>query len=145
MVPSPRPKAAPVVQRRFTHKAVFVLPLFGLLSVFVMRNYQPGKNKTYYLPQNVYNWYLFVVQDIGAYFAGLYEDPKQRPEQKYITAVQKALALIPEEYRFIVFDNLAFGTPIPKAQRGKTTTVLKAQFVYTIALLISPYMPGIIV
>lgn len=110
---------------------------------FAMRNYQSTKNNPYYLPDNVFKWYLYIVQDIGAICKGS-TDPITYPEDKYYFAVSRAIESTPGPYRKIIFDNLAYGTPIPKGHRGKMATTLKARFVYSMALFCSPQMPDII-
>lgn len=84
-----------------------------------------------------------MVREIGQYSAGLY-DPEYSPNRRTLEAVNKAVDELPEEYRQIIYNNVAFEEVLPNGYRNKTTTLIKTRFIYRIVELLnysfSPYL-----
>lgn len=99
--------------------------------------YQPIKNNPYRLRDGVYYWTITDIRDVGKYLRGWYDDylAEYAPSIEKVEAVLTALQDIPEEYRNIVFDNVAYETPLPAEYRNKATTLIKAKYIQRVAEL----------
>ena len=101
--------------------------------------YQPTKNNPYRLRDSVYYFTVCAIRNVGQYFRGYYDDDYMReytPKPAVIEAVNTALQEVPDEYREMVFDNTAYETALPAGYRNKTTTLVKAKFIYRVAELL---------
>ena len=101
--------------------------------------YQPIKNNPYRLRDSVYPLIIWIIRDVGRVEAGYYDDSYfqyYRPPQKHVDAVCTAVQEIPEEYRQMIYDNVALEKALPAGYRGKTTTLIKARFIYRVAELL---------
>lgn len=99
--------------------------------------YQPTKNNPYRLRDSVYYWTVSDIRDAGKYLQGYYDDylAGYAPSVETVEAVTTALQDIPEEYREIVFNNIAYETALPAEYRNKVTTLTKAKYIYKVAEL----------
>lgn len=101
--------------------------------------YQPIKNNPYRLRDSVYPFIVWLIRDVARDDMGYFNDEymqKYKPPVKHIEAVNTALQEIPEEYRQVIYDNVAFEKPLPAGYRGKKTTLIKAKFIYRVAELL---------
>lgn len=101
--------------------------------------YQPIKNNPYRLRDSVYPFIVWLIRDVAKDGTGYYDDAymqRYRPPQTHVEAVNTALQEIPEEYRQMIYDNVAFEKALPAGYRGKRTTLLKAKFIYRVAELL---------
>ena len=99
--------------------------------------YQPIKNNPYRLRDSVYPFVVWTIRDVAKYEAGYYAGYMwdYRPPQSHVEAVNTAVQEIPEEYRQMIYDNVALEKALPAGYRGKLTTLLKAKFIYRVAEL----------
>ena len=103
------------------------------------RIYQPIKNNPYRLRDSVYPFIVWLIRDVAKDSTGYYDDAymqSYRPPQTHIEAVNTAVQEIPEEYRQMIYENVAFEKALPAGYRGKLTTLLKAKFIYRVAELL---------
>ena len=101
--------------------------------------YQPIKNNPYRLRDSVYTYVVWAIRSVGKDSIGYYDDAFMRqfkPSQKNIEAVRTALQEVPEEYREMVFNNVAFEVPWPSGYRNKVSSMKKAKFIYRVADLL---------
>ena len=101
--------------------------------------YQPIKNNPYRLRDSVYPFIVWLIRDVARDDMGYFNDEymqKYKPPVKHIEAVNTALQEIPEKYRQVIYDNVAFEKALPAGYRGKQTTLIKAKFIYRVAELL---------
>lgn len=91
-----------------------------------MRNYQPQKNNPYKLPHNLYMQMLYLVRDYNR----LVENGI-RPEAT--AAVDRALQVVPTEYRRGVWDNIVYCAAYPMDAGEATYKRWRCRFIYNIA------------
>jgi len=98
-----------------------------------MRIYQPQKNNPYLLPKYVYLSTVYLIRDIGKYNAGTTEAINKPWFFNSVSAVNKACEELPKDYADMIYKNVAFEEVLPNGYRNKTTTLLKARFIYSVA------------
>lgn len=124
-----------------------------------MRDKQPNKNNTYYLPNTLYRRILSIVRDYDRrcaeretvlYGTGNFEEgmprcsepghPVERAAIKLtqieqeIIAVDRALDQIPSEYARYIFDNVRYGQPYPLDYAARNTwSRWRSRFLYFVA------------
>lgn len=108
-------------------------------AIEMSKIYQPIKNNPYRLRDSVYPYIVWAIRDVARISKGYFDDDfmqAYRPPQTHVEAVNTALQEIPEEYRQVIYDNVAFEKALPAGYRGKTTTLIKARFIYRVAELL---------
>ena len=123
-----------------------------------MREYQRSKNNKYILPASVYNQTIWLIRDYQRMKdeaeALLEDSPKPQDgmphgspspdgvvnkviqRDRYLTkcsAIERALASIPQEYRQGVWDSILFHTRYPANADRTTYGVYKSRMIYTVA------------
>ena len=121
-----------------------------------MRNYQCKKNNPYKLPHNLYMRMLYLVRDYERIRSERSDilnsspDPDGVPhsgngnptEQKAIKlamldntcgAVEKALSVVPDEYRNAIWNNICYWSPYPASAGEATYKRWRIRFVYEVA------------
>lgn len=101
--------------------------------------YQPTKNNPYRLRERIYSDVIWIIRKVAKDSMGYYDCDFLRqfkPSQENIEAVKIALKEVPDEYREMVFNNVAFDTAWPSGYRNKTSSLEKAKFIYRVAELL---------
>lgn len=121
-----------------------------------MRDYQPQVNNRYWLPRSLYRRTLSLIRD----YDRMIEERKAIPEESAdpnqprspqpgnvtmskamrmarlaedIDAIDRALAMIPEEYRTGVWASVLFGARYPEDAGIRTYRRYKAMFIWLVA------------
>lgn len=101
--------------------------------------YQPIKNNPYRLRDSVYYWTVLEIRNVGQDMKGYYNADcmqEYKPEPATVEAVNTALQEVPDEYRDMIFNSVAYETALPAGYRNKATTLIKAKFIYRVAELL---------
>lgn len=124
-----------------------------------MRDYQPKRNNPYWLPSAVYFQSLYAVRDYdrlrNEYDIILHgsppsvgdgqprgtkpTDPVERKAEKLagisekLSAIERALDQLPQEYRRGVFNNVRYGTRYPYTASDGTWSRWRRRFLYFVA------------
>jgi len=121
-----------------------------------MRDYQPKTNNPYILPKSLYRRVLAVIRDYDRQKEKmqsiLFDTPNNdgirsgkigRPAEDAalriaqhagdVELIDKALLIIPEEYRKGIFDNIRYGTHFPDVASYRTWLRYRQRFIYEVA------------